>query len=296
MNISTDTRADLMTLLNSIREKIDPKESNEDIQREIDRHLATLKDAFGRLIKFGQHDVFVIDLMEQLEALATLALEASNKGTLRVKEHGIKSASLILNALGNSRLFRFTWRINPLERLFEDATWRKHFELTTSMAISGAMEIRMIVVADDPHVCEAANVQKLLELFASHERLVAKIVPSADWNAGMVDHAIPSTCLDFGLHGDNLLYQEEAYKPVPAGRFSKDPHEIKRFTHFFDEFWDTVAQNNPASPLHKVKLSQLVSVDSGQERRQSAEDQAHAANPVHQSVARIEDGFKSAAG
>jgi hypothetical protein len=289
MDISESARAELASLLQSLHEKIGMRESNEELQREADRHIQALRDSFARMMKHGKNDVFVRYLMEQLETLATVFVEASSKGVLRVTEHQFKSAQLILDAFGAGKhILRYTWKLDPAGRLFEDAAWRKHFELTSTMAISGTMEVRTIIIVENHHQCDAANVQKLLEFFASQEGLTAKIVVSSDWNAGVVDHAIPPTCVEFGIYGENLLYQADNYTPVSVGSWSKDPIEIKRFTLFFDAIWDTraIAANNPASPIKQVSLSQLMSADSSQERRHNA---------VHDAVARIGDSIKSEA-
>jgi hypothetical protein len=158
-------------------------------------------------------------------------------------------------------------------------------EIPPTLLVSGSVEARTMLILDNRPQCDEANIQKLLEFFATQERQTAKIVLSADWSAGMLDYAIPATCVEFGIYGENLLYQADSYTPVSVGSRSKDPIEIKRFTHFFDSIWSapTVAANNPASSIRKVNLSQLMSADSAQERRQ---------NPVHEAVTRIEESIR----
>jgi hypothetical protein len=224
--------------------------------------------------------------MEQLETLAATFVSASSKGKLPVTGHEFESAQLLVSAFGPSnRVFRYTWKVETGARLFDDAAWRRHFELTSTMATSGDLEIRAMIIGEDRQVFEAANVQKLLEFFASQEKLSARTVLSADWDACMVDHAIPSSCLEIGIYGDNLLYQANTYSPVSAGSWSKDEIDIRRFTQFFDVVWNSpsVAVNNPASPSQKVSLSRLMAADSAFDRR----------NAVHQALARIEENMKS---
>jgi hypothetical protein len=153
------------------------------------------------------------------------------------------------------------------------------------MATAGAIEMRTMIIGENRHVFEAANVRKLLEFFAAHDKMNARTILSADWDGHMIDHAIPSDCLEFGLYGENLLYQASTYHPVSLGTWSKDAIDIARFTQFFDAVWNTpaVAASNPVPSAGKVSLSQLMSADSTQDRR----------NAVHQSVARIEDNLKS---
>jgi hypothetical protein len=286
MHISEASRAELSTLLQSLHDRIGATDGSEEVQREADRHLEAVRDSFKRVIKHGKNDVFVRYLLEQLETLAADFVQASSKSVLRVTEHQFKSAQLLLDAFGDSKhLLRYTWRIIPATRLFEDGVWRKYFELTSSMAMSGGIDVRTMLILDNRRQCDEANIQKLLEFFATQERQTAKIVLNADWSAGMLDYAIPATCVEFGIYGENLLYQADSYTPVSVGSWSKDPIEIKRFTHCFDSIWSapTIAANNPASSIRKVNLSQLMSADSVQERRQ---------NPVHEAITRIEESIR----
>jgi hypothetical protein len=115
--------------------------------------------------------------MEQLQSFASSCVNASTKSVLRVTEHQFKSTQLLLDAFGDSkRVLRYTWKITPGERLFEDPIWRKYFELTSSLAISGAIEVRAIMIMRDRRACEVANVHRVLEFFASQSHLSAKIV------------------------------------------------------------------------------------------------------------------------
>jgi hypothetical protein len=261
---------------------------SDDLAGEADRHLQAIRESFKRIAKCGKNDVFVRHLMEQLEALAGTFVGASTRSKLPVTGHEFESAQLLASAFGSSnRVFRYTWKVDVGARLFDDAAWRRHFELTSTMAISGALEIRTMFIGESRQVLEAANLQKLLEFFASHDKMTAKIILGPDWNSCMIDYAIPSNCIEFGLYGENLLYQASTYNPVSVGSWSKDAIDIKRFTEFFDAVWNmpAVAANNPASPAQKVSLSRLVSADATYDRR----------NAVHETVARIEENLKSEA-
>ena len=277
MGISESARTELSSLLHTLSDALGTSAGNDDLEREAERHLQAVRDSFKRLAKFGNRDVFVCHLMEQLETLAAVFVQAANKSKIPVTEHQFESAQLLAHAFGTSnRVFRYTWKTEAGERLFDDPVWRRHFELTSTMAMAGNLDVRALIVGE-ARLFEASNVQKLLEFFASHQKLTAKIALSADWDACMVDHAIPSNCLEFGIYGENLLYQADTYKPVSVGSWSKDPIDIKRFTQFFDAAWMTpaVAANNPAAASHKVSLSQLMDADLAYDRR----------NAGHQTVA-----------
>jgi hypothetical protein len=295
MEMSEANRNELSSLLQSLSEKMSLKDSAKDdiqgLQREAERHLSGIHDSLRQVLQCGKNDVFVRYLMEQLESFAAVCADASNKGVLCVTEHQFKNAQLLLSAFGDSkRVVRYTWKINPGQRLFEDEGWRKYFELSSSLAISGAMEIRTMLIVQDRRDCEAANVHKLLEFFASHENLAAKIALSATWDACAVDHAMPSNCVEFGIFGVDLLYEANSYTPVSVGRWCKDPVEIARYMRCFDALWSNqlLAENNQASSAQKVRLSEVMAVDSTVDRRQSA-----MTNAVHDQMALIEEGIKS---
>jgi hypothetical protein len=154
------------------------------------------------------------------------------------------------------------------------------------------MEIRVLLIVEDPRACDAVNLHKLLEFFASQENLTAKIVTSAVWEACSVDHAIPPSCVEFGIFGTNLLYEASTYTPVSVGCWCKDPVEIARYTRFFDTIWSNqlLAGNNQSSPTQKVRLSEVMAVDATVDRRQMA-----MTNAVHDQLARIEKGIKTEA-
>jgi len=288
MDLSESARTELSSLLHALNDMLGADSGSDDLAGEADRHLQAIRESFKRIAKCGKNDVFVRHLMEQLEALAGTFVGASTRSKLPVTGHEFESAQLLASAFGSSnRVFRYTWKVDVGARLFDDAAWRRHSELTSTMAISGALEIRTMFIGESRQVLEAANLQKLLEFFASHDKMTAKIILGPDWNSCMIDYEIPSNCIEFGLYGENLLYQASTYNPVSVGSWSKDAIDIKRFTEFFDAVWNmpAVAANNPASPAQKVSLSRLVSADATYDRR----------NAVHETVARIEENLKSEA-
>ena len=180
--------------------------------------------------------------------------------------------------------------MSPGQRLFEDVAWRKHFELTSSLAISGAIEIRTLLIMPDLRACEAANIEKVLRFFATQENMSAKIVTEANWDACVVDHGISADCIEFGIYGANLLYEASAYAPVSLGSWSKNAVEIERYTRFFEAIWksQTVAIDNPVAAQQKVRMSQVMAVDSALERRHG-----NAQSPVHDSLVRIEERIEA---
>src|SRR5689334_12000449 len=125
MDISEASRAELSNLLHSLSEKIGMRDRNQEMEREADRHFQAMRDSFRQVLLHGKNDVFVRQLMEQLQKVATIFAEASDKDIMRVTEYQFKSTQLLLEAFGTSkRVFRYTWRISPNERLFEYAAWR----------------------------------------------------------------------------------------------------------------------------------------------------------------------------
>jgi hypothetical protein len=286
MDVSDAARADLSALLRSLCDKLGVEDRKDELGREADRHLQAMRDAFMKLIRFGKNDVFVRYLLDQLEKNAAIFTDAASKDLLRVSEHQFGSAQFILDAFGaGNKVLRYTWKINPAQRLFEDRGWRRHFELTSSMAMAGSLEIRTIFIAENRHEFDAANVRKVLEFYACQEGMSAKIVSAADWDACMVDQGMSSACIDFGIYGDALLFTAETYAPVDIGSWSKSPADIKRFTRFFDAVWNEPAAmvSYSSASAQKVVLSQLMNADSTFERRQ---------NVVHETVARLEERIR----
>lgn len=286
MEISESGRRELLALLQHLGSKIDTADSDGELQREADRHLQAINDSLKRIIQCGKNDVFASYLLDQLESLASVCVDASTKGSLRVTEHQFTTAQLLMNAFGDNPIYRYTWKMSAGQRLFDDAAWRKHFQLTSSLAVSGSIEIRALLVMPDLRACEAANIEKVLGLFATQENMSAKIITDSNWEACVVDHAIPANCVEFGVYGSNLLYEANAYAPVSIGGWSKDKVEIERYTRFFDEVWKShmIAIENPVSSDQKVRMSQVMAVDSAIERRHG--------NIVHESVARIEERIR----
>lgn len=236
----------------------------QEIEAEGDRQIAALRSALGKLAKHGKSDVFVAQVLADMGHLASVAVEAANKGVLRVTERHFASSQMLLDAFGESeRLLRYTCRVNPSEQLFSDPIWRQHFVLTSSLAISRAInEIRAVILVDQHSHIDAPHVKKVLEFFATQEGLNAKVVVTGDYDACAADHGISSAWVEFGIYGDQLLYQAEGYAPVSVGSWCKDAIDINRFGRFFDSLWNTqIALNNPASPAQKVSLSQVLAAD-----------------------------------
>lgn len=261
----------IYTLLANLGNVIDNSELRaadlRDFEAEANRHLSTIHRALHAIAKteLGKTDVFANHLLSELEKLSEVTVEAANKGLLHVKEHQFVNAKFLLDAFGSSeRVIRYTWRVDPSERLFADPDWRRHFELTSSLAISRCIKaIRVILIIRHRNDLDAQNVQKLLGFFASQEGLAAKTIVATEYEGCAADHAIPDNCLEFGIYADRLLYQAHTYSPVSVGSWSKDLVELQRFTRFYDYIWNsqTIAANNPAAPAAKITLSQLMAAD-----------------------------------
>jgi hypothetical protein len=119
------SKSEMLGLLCSLT-KIVSKRSNpadaQEIEAEGDRHIAALRSALGKLAKYGKSDVFVAQVLADMGHLASVAVEAANKGILRVTEHHFASSQMLLDAFGESeRVLRYTWRVNPSEQLFRGA-------------------------------------------------------------------------------------------------------------------------------------------------------------------------------
>lgn len=290
MDISENSRLELLNLLQSLGEKIGPA-TGDDLERAAGRHLQAMHDSLRRITKGGKDDVFACYLLERIEALADVCEDAAAKGVLRVTEHEFGTPQLLINAFGiGKKVFRYTWQMAAGQRLFEDETWRRHFELTSSLAMSGAIEIRALAIVPDHSAAEAANIRKLLAFFATQENMAVKIVAAANWDASVVDHGMSANCIEFGIYGDNLLYRADSYTPVSVGSWSKNTIDIERYTRFFDAMWvsSAVARENPASADQKVRMSEVMAADGAVERRQGA-----VSNAVQDSLARIEERLNS---
>lgn len=289
MDISKASQAELLNLLHCLAQRLESAESHHELEGEVDRHIQALGESAKRILKGGKDEVFAQYLLAQLQALAGVFVEAAGEGVLRVREHDLSTAKLLLSAFGDSeRVVRFTWKLAPPERLFEDMVWRKHFERSSAMAGLGLIEIRTILIAESHSHFQTPNVRKLLEFYANHKGIDARIIETPLWDDCVIDHALPQNCIEFGIYGSNLLYEADTYTPVSGGKWSKDKIEIERFTHFFDTVWNSqaVVAQAAASPMQRVSLSQLMAADSEHERRKNA---------VHESVARIEERIQSGA-
>lgn len=289
MDLSKSTQVELSDLLGQLCEKIHTPNDAQELERGVEAHVQAIRHSFARLSRNGKNDVFACYLMDKLAALASVFTEAATQSVLRVTDHEFTSAQRILNAFGEGKkVYRFTWRIDPSERLFDDQVWKRHFELSSAMAMAGELDIRTLMIVESAQVCETPNIEKLLQFYASNVGLDARIVLAADWAAWARNHALSSTCIEFGIFGEALLYQADSYSPVPAGNWSKDLADIKRFTRLFDLLW-IASDSLSAGALggEPVTLSQLMDVDSSHERRKK--------NAVHDSVARIESRMATAA-
>ena len=149
------------------------------------------------------------------------------------------------------------------------------------------MEMRAIIIVENRAQCETPNVRKLLEFFASNRGLRVKIVLASDWETSKIDHAISPSCIEFGIHGEKLVYQADKYEPVSIGTWSRSSIEIKRFTSFFDAVWgdNKLATGVSSVAKESSSLSELMAIDSTHERRH---------NGVHEAVTRIEERINAA--
>jgi hypothetical protein len=110
--------------------------------------------------------------------------------------------------------------------------------------------------------CE--HVQGLLHFLCSNRGLAARVVLKRDYDSLCRDNVIPHTCIDFGIYGEQLLYQSESYEPFTVGLWSSDSALVERFTHFFDNLWKThtIALPNPIrQPNRSLSIEELMAID-----------------------------------
>jgi hypothetical protein len=219
--------------------------------------------------------------------LAKTAADAANKSTLNVSEHEFTSPASLIHAFGDGeRVLRYTWRIDRSQALFADEAWRRHFVLTSALAISGTIDVRTILILGEDGLTDLANVRCLLEFFASHKGLAMKTMSAAAYSGFATDDGIPAACVEFGVYGDRFLYKAETYEPVSVGCWSTDAVDIALYRRFFDGLWNTAAVSSVVSPERKVRMSQVFAADGSP---------AHVHNPVRESMDILEERFRTTA-
>jgi hypothetical protein len=84
MEISEATRLELVSLLQHLGAKIGASDGGkDDLDREAERHIQAIHDSLKRIVQRGKNDVFASYLLDQLESLATVCVDASTRRAAR---------------------------------------------------------------------------------------------------------------------------------------------------------------------------------------------------------------------
>jgi len=239
------------------------------VRSPVEQLLSSSRASFEKLIRssYGKHDLFVTHFMSQLRDMDRRLRDVAEKGELRVLADHFLSVDNVLDVFkgDGERIWRYTWFIDPGEKLFGDLAWRRYFEKTAELLNQKSItEIRCLLVFSDLALVDAPRIQALFRYFASHRGFGCCYMTRSDYAAISADNQIPANWLDFGVYGNGLLFLTEHYTPDIVGTFSKDSSQIEHYTRLFDSLWGSraVARKNPAAAKPVLTIEELFAADS----------------------------------
>jgi hypothetical protein len=236
-----------------------------------DVELSNIRSSFYRIVNnsYGKRDLFVTHFLKEFRNLSHLIRDVTDRQELRVAADHFLSVDNVLDAfLGDEeRVWRYTWPLNPGEKLFGELPWKRYFEVTANMLKKGEIKsIRAMLIVDNISFIQSPRIEVLLDFFKTNDNMDCRIIETRNYQKVCEDNRVPAYFKDFGIYGSRLLFRTEQYESETEeiiGTFSKDIKLIQNYVNLFDAMWSSVSVStkNPSTVTSIVSLEKLFETD-----------------------------------
>ena len=164
------------------------------------------------------------------------------------------------------RTYSFVWRHRSTDVLFSKdwPEWKSLFAKAIELAAAGQIQVRALMVADDPY---AERMGALTELAAAiGGEFQIRIIPTVDFDATKNSDGL-AQYLDFGVFGSAAAFLTKHYEPAVVGQYVWAAERVIGIHDLFDRIWDQAsrlscgARPRQSNQDHHEALAELVRKD-----------------------------------
>lgn len=223
------------------------------IRSPVDHALLEVQDCYRRIAEQAnrEDDLFVDYFRLRVREIRDAAVRAADECELRVVEHHFQSVENVMSAfLGDSeRRLRYVWRPTSNNRLFDEVSWQRYFELIHEVVASESIiEVRALLILEASEQYNEPRIQALLAYFKHTKNQNCRCISGEMFDGLCRKASLDRRFVDFGIYGESLLFRTETYEPEPEGVFSKDRNLVNKYRKFFDNVWkSTLSSPNPST-------------------------------------------------
>jgi hypothetical protein len=237
-----------------------------------DSELSNIRSSFANIVhnSYGKRDLFVAHFLKEFQRLSRMIREVTDNQELRVAADHFLSVDNVVDAFwgDDERIWRYTWPVQPDEKLFGELPWKRYFEVTAKMLQKGDIEsIRAILIVDNISTIESPRIKALLDFIKTTDNMDCHIIETRNYQRVCEDNGVPPHFKDFGIYGSRLLFRTEQYESENheiIGTFSKNTELIQNYISLFDAMWHSVSVSteNPSTRTTSVSLETLFKADN----------------------------------
>ena len=191
--------------------------------------------------RHGNNDLFLVTCARSIDNLYYLLKTAAVEKKIEMTEDFIINTMGVFDALNvtSSKNIELTFPIDEItEELLQTAEDKKFFETTYKMATDKRVnQIRVLIILGDEGLLKNNKLKALCRFYESNTSYECKYILKSDFIVACEHNLIPTSGLDFGIYGPQMLFRVEQYDPY-RGVYSKDESQVKRYLALFNEVWN----------------------------------------------------------
>lgn len=203
--------------------------------------------------RHGNNDLFLVTCARSIDNLYYLLKTAAVEKKIEITADYIINTMGVFDALNvtTSKNVELTFPLDEIaEELLQTAEDKKFFETTYKMATENRIsKIRVLLILGTEELLKNKKLEALCSFYESNASYECRYILKSDFITACEHNLIPTSGLDFGIYGPQMLFRVEQYDPY-RGVYSKDESLVKRYLALFNEVWNFESVTHPV-PLEK---------------------------------------------
>lgn len=228
-----------------VQELIKRRKKKEEVwqaKKKFQRVLKLIADDFSIVVRDRRSDydrLFEDLIMEEIIRLQDDVSDAASKKEVSVKGHHFKSHKNLEEIFKDSKvnIYSEVYLIEPSSQEF-DYIYANFFKMVAKLVEKEEIKVRTLFVLKDKKGLDDIDIQNLVRFYHHTKDFDKKIIGVQHFDNLKKEYKVDGDWIDFGIYGDQVIFNTYNYSDNFSGIFSKDGNYIQQFTDFFDKAWE----------------------------------------------------------